>query len=90
MPAHHTNIPADFVPFVKPIFSDLCKEELLQKCLLGATQNRNESINVLIWSRAPETEFCGAVTVHIATNNAVIVFNNGSHALTGVMEKLSV
>ena len=85
--AHHTTIPTDFVPFVKLIFNDLCKEELLLKYLLGATQNRNESINALVWARAPKTEFCGAATVKIATNNADIVLNNGSCALTGVMEK---
>ena len=41
-----------------------------------------------MWARAPKTEFCGVATVQIATNNAVIVFNDGSRALTGVMQKL--
>lgn len=42
IPPHNTTIPRGFIPVVLPIFKDLCKEELLDKCLLGATQNRNE------------------------------------------------
>ena len=87
-PSHHTTIPEWFIPFVKPVFEDLCKKELLEKCLLGATQNRNESFNALVWARSPKTEFSSVPTVQIATSLACIVFNSGSRALTEVMNRL--
>lgn len=41
---------------VKPVYADLCKEELLSKCLHGKTQNANESFNSMIWQRGyPKT-----------------------------------
>ena len=36
---------------IKPIFEDLSKDELLQRCLHGRTQNANESFNGMIWER---------------------------------------
>jgi hypothetical protein len=30
---------------LKPIFTDLTKDELLKRCLLGHTQNQNEALN---------------------------------------------
>ncbi len=58
----------------------LCDDELLKKCLLGATQNRNESFNSLVWSRVPKTEFTGLDAVGLAVSQAVVVFNSGCQA----------
>ncbi len=85
VPPHRPTIPRDFGPFAEPIIKDLCKEELLKKCLLGATQNRNESFNALVWACAPKTEYCSHVTVQIAVSHAALVFNSGKGALTKVM-----
>lgn len=90
VPSHHTTIPKGFIPFVKPVFNDLCKKELLEKCLMGATQNRNESFNALVWARAPKTEFCSLASVQIATSLACITFNSGSCGLTDVMKRLNL
>lgn len=68
VPAHTPKIPSDFENYVKPIFEDLCREELLEKCLLGATQNRNENFNSLIWARAPKTEYATRPTIEIAVS----------------------
>ena len=51
-PPHSTRIPADLEQYIKPVFAALCTPELLEKCLLGATQNRNESFNNLVWACA--------------------------------------
>ena len=53
----HTTIPADFEEYLEPHWRSLCAPNLLEKCLLGATQNRNESFNSLVWLRAPKTKF---------------------------------
>ncbi len=47
-PPSHTLIPVDYRQAVEKVFEDLCDKSLLSRCLLGATQNRNESFNSLI------------------------------------------
>ena len=87
-PSHTPKIPVDFEKYVKPIFYDLCSEDLLEKCLLGATQNRSESFNSLIWARAPKTEYVTRPTVEVAVSQAVLVFNSDRQALLEVMKRL--
>lgn len=89
-PPHTPKIPTDFVLHVKQVFQDLCSEKLLQKCLLGATQNRNESFNNLVWARAPKTEYVTRASVTIAVSQAVLVFNSGSQALLPILQCLEV
>ncbi|GFW14043.1 uncharacterized protein TNCV_3546321 [Trichonephila clavipes] len=42
---------------MRPFFRDLANPELLKKCLHGGTQNPNESVNNVIWSRVPKKTF---------------------------------
>ena len=44
---HNSTIPAEIAPFVKTIFEKLSDDSLMQRCVLGATQNQNESFNRL-------------------------------------------
>ena len=39
---------------ILPINMDLCKPEILSKCLHDKTQNSNESFNYMIWNRVPK------------------------------------
>lgn len=89
-PRHTPTIPASFEPYLKPVFEVLCGEELLEKCLLGATQNQNESFNKLIWARAPKTEYATKATVEVATCLAVAAFNSGGQALVQIMDAFKV
>ena len=77
MPPYHTTIPKGFESYLKDIFKSLCGEELLKKCLIGATQNRNESLNNLIWARAPKTEFASLAAIEVAVSLAIANFNSG-------------
>ena len=61
-PKHTPKLPKDLGPFIKPVFTALSKRELLEKCVLGATQNQNESFNNIVWSRCPMTGFCSVVS----------------------------
>ena len=63
------------------MFTEVSKRELLERCVLGATQNQNESFNSIIWSRFPKTGFCSLVSVDIAVNLAAITFNHGLEGL---------
>ncbi len=86
--AQVAGIAADLKEYIEPVFQSLSEETLLQKCLLGATQNRNESFNSFVWARAPKTEYVTRPTVEIATSQAVLVFNSGSQALVPIIECL--
>ena len=87
-PLHTPKISVDLEKYVKPIICDLRSEDLLEKCLLGATQNRSESFNSLIWARAPKTEYVTRPTVEVAVSQAVLVFNSDRQALLEVMKRL--
>ena len=84
-----TSPSADLEQYVKPVFDSLCEEKLLKRCLLGATQNQNESFNNTIWTRAPKTEYVSRPTIEIAVAQAVLVFNSGSQALLPILVKMS-
>ena len=46
---HH--LAALFLEFLMPIFDRLSDQSLLRRCLPGLSQNRNESLNSLVWVR---------------------------------------
>ena len=88
-PLKHTpKLPMDLSPFIKPVFTELSKLEVLEKCVLGATQNQNESFKNIVWSRCPKTGFCSCETVEIAVYLAAITFNHGLEGLSPLFVKL--
>ena len=78
-PKHTPKLPMDLSPFIKPVFTELSKLELLEKCVLGATQNQNESFNGIVWTRCPKTGFCGIEIVEIVAYLAAIHFKLSMH-----------
>lgn len=90
IPQHTLKIPLEFSKYLQPVFKDLCDDRLLKKCLLGATQSRNESFNNLVWARAPKTEYTGRDTDEVATSQAAIVFNSGRCAMLPLLEPLGI
>ena len=73
---------------IKPIFQDLAQPGLLNKCLHGRTQNPNESVNSVIWTRIPKTVFVGINTLHFGVYNAVATFNEGNIVKYQVLQEL--
>ena len=63
---------------IAPIFShkDLGSEALLSKCLHGETQNVNELLNNLIWTRCPKRIYVGNSVIKAAVASAVICYND--------------
>ena len=57
---HPTHPPSilhpDIVPPLKKVFERLFHPTLMETCVLGATQNLNESFNSTIWQHCPKTE----------------------------------
>lgn len=75
---------------IKPIFNDLSHPKLLQRCLGGKTQNNNESLNSLIWKLCPKTLGTGKRIAEIATNEAIILFNDGNVGKIKLMQELGL
>ena len=69
---------------VKPMFTDLSNESLLLKCLHGKTQNTNESINNIIWTKCPQNIYVERNVLEMGVASAVINFNDGNCGILNV------
>ena len=78
-----------FLKLLEPVFKRLSSESLLRRCLPGFSQNNNESINSLVWMRAPKHKYYGPQRVEMAAIGAIVQFNgaSGKHL---VMEKAGI
>lgn len=74
-------LPSEVSSAIKPIYEELSKEELLERCVGGFTQNNNESLNQLIWKITPKILPAGSKIVEIAAFVAAGTFNEGVSAL---------
>jgi len=75
---------------IKPIYEDLTKEDLLERCVGGFTQNNNECLNKLIWTIAPKKLSGSYLIVDIAAKIAACIFNEGNYALLKFLDELDV
>ncbi|KAL8573406.1 hypothetical protein ACOMHN_032421 [Nucella lapillus] len=65
---------------IVPVYKKLADPELLKRCTHSKTQNANESLHGVIWSRCPKDNFASRAKVEMATILAVGEFNMGSTA----------
>jgi len=72
----------------KPIFNDLSKDSLLEKCVDGLTQNQNECFNGYVWKRIPKDTYTGFDQFKFGIFDAVGVFNIGRKATLRTYERL--
>ncbi|KAK3776186.1 hypothetical protein RRG08_063729 [Elysia crispata] len=87
---HKHGLPQCIVEFIKPIFDDLSSPDLLQKCLHGKTQNRNECLNKLIWDRCSKEYFVEKNVVEEGVYSAVSFFNNGAQSVLDYYSVLGI
>lgn len=71
---------------IRPIYEDLSKDDLLERCLGGNTQNDNES---LLWHFTPK-HHCGLKTIEIANYLVVGTFSEGYYTVLKVFETMAV
>lgn len=83
-------LPSAFVVALTPLFTNLTKHELLERCLQGLTQNQNESINGVLWSKCLKNKFCGKVKVLLAVAETVCHFNSGATSRVSILESAGV
>lgn len=74
---HTHSLPEAVMKVIKPTFEALAKTDLLRKCLHGKTQNVNESVNNVIWSRVPKKNFVRLNTLEFGVCDAISTFNDG-------------
>ncbi|EFN75415.1 hypothetical protein EAI_06978 [Harpegnathos saltator] len=80
-----------FKKFVlEPIYGDLSRPELLNRCKGSNTQNNNESYNGLLWHFAPKHLHSGLKTIELANFFAVAIFNEGFQAILKAFETMGV
>ena len=58
---------------------------MLKKCLHGETQNSNEALNSLIWTRCPKNIFVNRKSFEIGINPPVLHFNDGHNGIKSVL-----
>ena len=86
----HVNIPKWIYNIIKPIFVDLSDETLLRKCLHGLTQNVNEALNQIIWTKIPKSIFVGKHLLEMGVHSAIIEYNDGATCVGKVLKLLGV
>jgi len=87
---HPAPLHPDVQRHILPIYEDLSKEDLLQRCLGGHTQNANESFNSTVWRFAPKHLHCGLKIVEIAAYLAAGIFNEGHSFILRIMSKMDL
>ena len=75
---------------VKPNFLDLSNETLLSKCLHGKTQNTNESINNIIWTKCPKNIYVQRNVLEMGVSFAVNNFNDGNCGILNVFKNAGI
>ncbi|XP_025163676.1 uncharacterized protein LOC112590659 [Harpegnathos saltator] len=88
----HDYLPLDLQiqEVLEPIYSDLSRPELLNRCKDSNTQNNNESYNGLLWHFAPKHLHRGLKTIELANFFAVAIFNEGFQAILKAFETMGV
>ncbi len=83
-----TYVTAEVAEQMVPVYRRMSDESLLKRMQHGGTQNTNECLNSVIWSRCPKTTFVGKRRVEAAVGMAVTSFNEGASAISTAMDSL--
>lgn len=72
-----TPLREDVVAKVLPIYQRLGSTALLSRCVDGKTQNANEALHGVLWSKCPKTIFVCKSTLMMRVSEAICMYNNG-------------
>ena len=72
------------------IYERLSDPNLLKHMIHCKTQNANESLHNVIWSRCPNTIFVGKHKLHGAVATAISYFNEDAIHMSQVLNKLAI
>lgn len=83
-------MPVWIYDIVRKDFEELSDDKILKKCTHGKTQNANESLNNVIWSRCPKNIFLHKASFEMGVNSAVLHFNEGTAGVKRVLNFLNL
>ena len=83
-------LPSIFCEELEHISSRLSSSELLESCSKGLTQNQNESLNNVVWSKCSKQVFIGFSRFKLAVCKAIITFNDGAEGRQNLLESLNL
>lgn len=89
-PVHPKPLHHDVQKAILPIYKDLSRDDLIERCLGGHTQNANESFNSTVWRLALKHLNSGLKIVEIAAYLAACLFNEGSSSILSIMNELNI
>lgn len=72
-----TPINEEFLPKILPIYQRLASSELLERCIRCKTQNANESLHNMIWSRCSKDVFVFKKRVDHSVGEVISEYNKG-------------
>lgn len=75
---------------IRPVYEALSRDDLLQRCTGGNTQNDNECFNSCLWKLVPKHLHCGEQTVKIAAYISAGIFNEGYSSILKTMQALGI
>jgi len=87
---HDPRLNQEVAEKIWPIYEELSREDLSERCLGGYTQNANESLNSIIWKFAPKHLHSGPETVEIAAWLGGCIFNEGYLSILWIMQLLEI
>ncbi|CAF4142249.1 unnamed protein product [Rotaria magnacalcarata] len=79
-----------FLEILTPMIDTLTNPILLRRCLRGATQNANESINSVVWSILPKSKYHGYRSIRGAAAISSIFFNRGRSGLVKFFDQVGI
>ena len=79
-----------FLKELRPLFERLTADHLLERCLMGLTQNQNEALNGILWSICPKPKFCGRMRLETAVCEAVCHFNKGATGKSDLISSFGI
>ena len=87
---HCLKLPNEKGTSLVKIYDRLTDSALHARCLLGYTQNANESINSLVWKKCPKRKWHRERRMQLATSSAALRFSGGASTKHAVMEKVGL
>lgn len=72
------------------IYDELSRDDLLERCLGGYSQNLNESLNAVIWKLAPNHMQTSPETVNMASYFGAILYNEGYIGVVWLMKAMGI
>ena len=70
--------------------TNVCRFELLSRCLEGTTQNPNEAFNQIVWQKCPKKTFVSKKVLEIGVFSSIMNYNDGLLSFADFFEKLKL